>query len=1028
MSTTTMEPLAMWGHNTHSRSKGQIQVPASPSGTIHSYVCYTVPRTMLRSAASLFSDVRHTELESRYDEITLQLFLQMLYRTANLEDDALTKVDVFPYMKAWLEWIPSATLPDNAVAYRIHAVSLHPKVNFGVALSSMLYETQQMHHESVTRKQNSRKTDPIAGLQSYQKWMRVQGMEMYVRTICDRYSKSQDFTDRLDAILNPKISISDPQNAAHPESVFNLERALEATPETADPAFRQRTNYTMGDVGMPVGQLFFCSDKHVLRLTPAQLHPKVFCAKYLPDFQLWIETQKALPPKVLGTNNYDPDCQNEYDVRTPQDIERARLQGLADRSAFSELATQAKATYALTCAPLEGTPAYDQAYADYQDWACRAMDTQCLDPDACISEVGSKILMWRQKNAMSIQHVITDPTLSVFANRVIALMEGYEQYYLISTAHRMMYLVQHARYDAFRRDFGLHFNCFQAGDGATSKSFLFKLMEWMSIPGSVEVLSYQTGKSDAVDGNKNDVCTVCHEAPPGMFRTSKNPNADSSQEAMFKEKLTRQEVTCKTWCMDEATGKRSSRVTKSECVGVWMGATNDPPSEVEEALKTRFFWGNFEQQRRPGRDIDDCMNGERMMSTADKAHRKRMFREGMEEQYRVFLVEKNIWCGVIRDVDTTACNILIPRFKAKMSKNSIIRPGPRDWERVKIFARNQAIVTAIETVFNMPGGEHYGEEFEEKHVPSLEPYLRVTEEMVIFTLSLLADQFRSPIEHKILNTIWLMEKANPTTCTPNQETGCNYLKLPRLRQLAKKVNSRIPLEKGRTSTNNIEDFLNRMTRHTIRCRNFKPKSPGADVATDNYPVPNDSGSERQHTSCIITHEGVFIHMHHILAHASDSSDSVYDTLAAETHAYSNDKRLITATLLGPKWYHAFKVIERTAGGKGLEYHNVLWNTSTSRWITQTDEETANTRKSAGYSIDCDIDEHVAKRLSKRIGKAVDTPVETMQKCIDAENYPRPPIQYPNTFVKEMAMRKKRMRDSSDDDAAPPTKKLVTCTT
>ena len=280
----------MWGHNTHSRSKGQIQVPSNPSDTIHSYVCYTVPRTMLRSAASLFSDVRHTELESRYDEITLQLFLQMLYRTANLEDDALTKVDVFPYMKAWLEWIPSATLPDNAVAYRIHAVSLHPKVNFGVALSSMLYETQQMHHESVTRKQNSRKTDPIAGLQSYQKWMRVQGMEMYVRTICDRYSKSQDFTDRLDAILNPKISISDPQNAAHPESVFNLERALEATPETADPAFRQRTNYAIGDVGMPVSQLFFCRDKHVLRLTPSQLHPKVFCAKYLPDFQLWIET------------------------------------------------------------------------------------------------------------------------------------------------------------------------------------------------------------------------------------------------------------------------------------------------------------------------------------------------------------------------------------------------------------------------------------------------------------------------------------------------------------------------------------------------------------------------------------------------------------------------------------------------------------------------------------------------------------------------------------------------------------------
>ena len=1024
---STMEPLAMWGHNTHTRTKGKIVVPSASNGTIHSHVCYTIPRTMLRSAASMFSDVRHTELESRYDEITMQLFLQMLYRTANLEDDMLSKIDVFPYMKAWLEWVPSATKPENAVAYRIHAVSLHQKVNFGVALASMLYETSAMHKDSVSRKQNSRKSDPIAGLQHYQKWMRVQGIEMYVRTICDRYSKSQDFTDKLDTILNPKMSLCSPDNAAHPENVFSLERAFAATPNTADPAFMQRSNYTLQTPDMPLTQLYFNSDKHVLRLTPSQLHPKVFCGKYVPDFQVWIELQGSIPEKKTDANEYDPDCQNEYDVRTPQDIERARLQGLAERSAFSELSLQAKKTYQGSCGPLENTPAFAKAYEDYQSWATRAMDTQCLDPDACISEVGSKILMWRQKNKQCevIQHVITDPTLSAFANRVIALMEGYEQYYLISTAHRMMYLVQHARYDAFRRDFGLHFNCFQAGDGATSKSFLFKLMEWMSIPGSIEVLSYQTGKSDAVDGNKNDVCTVCHEAPPGMFRSSNNPNADSSQEAMFKEKLTRQEVSCKTWCMDEATGKRSSRITKSECVGVWMGATNDPPSEVEEALKTRFFWGNFEQQQRPGRDIDDCMNGERQMSTADLEHRHQMFREGMEEQYRVFLVEKNIWCKVIKNVNTTACNILTPRFKAKMSKNSIIRPGPRDWERVKIFARNQAIVTAIEIVFNLPGGKHYGEPFEEKLIPSLEPYLRVTEEMVIFTLSLLADQFRSPIEHKILNTIWAMEKNNPTTCTPNQENGCNYLKLPRLQQLAKKINARIPLEKGRTSTNNIKDFLMKMTKHTVWCKNFHPKTPGENTTDDNYPLPNESGSDRQNTSCISNHDGVFIHMHHIVTHAADINDSVFNTLDEETHAYSDDKRIITATPLSSKWYHAFKVIERSAGGKGLHYHNVLWNTSTSRWITQTNEEHADTRTNEGYSITCDIDEHVAEHWGRRIGKQSFTPKQIIQKCVEAEEYDRPQINYPATFIKEKAIRNKRKRISDDNPA--PTKKSITST-
>ena len=62
------------------------------------------------------------------------------------------------------------------------------------------------------------------------------------------------------------------------------------------------------------------------------------------------------------------------------------------------------------------------------------------------------------------------------------------------------------------------------------------------------MLTYQTGKSDAVDGNRNDAVTVCHEAPPGMFRSAKNPNADSSQEAMFKEKLTSQtRITCTTY-------------------------------------------------------------------------------------------------------------------------------------------------------------------------------------------------------------------------------------------------------------------------------------------------------------------------------------------------------------------------------------------------------------------------------------------------------------------------------------------------
>jgi len=1025
MSVTHMEPLALWGENSHTK-------PADHGVThaVYDYVVYAVPRSMFRQAASVFSDVRNTDSGARFDEITMQLFLQMVYLSVSLESDQMPTDCPYPYVKAWLEWVPKSDNAFQAVSYRIHAVSMSQTIHFGTFLSNMLHETSSMHKESSNRKMNSRKSDPLSGLHPYQKWMRVEGMEMYIRTICDRYYENQQFTSQMNNILAPKSSLadgSDTGNPANPVKVFTIDRAIQRTPLTADQRFLSRAAYTGSDVEHePVTELKFPSSEHVVLLTPSQLNPKTFCAKYLPDHQHWMKFQRTIPAKKL--DDYDDLCQTEYDIRTPADIERARLDGMADRSAFESLSRQSKAKYKLDCMPHENTPMFPSAYRKFQSWAIEAMRKQCLDPDACISDVVSKMLTWREthQEAAVIKHRIADPSLSVFANRVVQLMEGYEQYYLISTAHRMMFLIHHARYDSFRRDFGLHFNCFQAGESACSKSFLFLMMEKQSIPGTTEVLTYQTGKADAVDGNRNDITTVCHEAPPGMFRTAKNPNADSTQEAMFKEKLTSQRVTAKIWCQDEGTGRRSSRLCKSECIGVWMGATNDPPSEVEEALKTRFFWGNFEQQQRHGRDIDDCMNGERMMSNADKQHRYQLFAEAREEQFRVMLIEKAIWAGVIRDVNISAYNIVMPRLKSKMTKNSIICPGPRDWERVKIFSRSMAIVTALERVCNLPGGEHYGEPFTVDMLPSLEPHLCVTEEMVIFTLSLLSDQFRSPVEHKILNTIWTMSQNAPQFENPNsEETFPNYIKLPRWKQLAKTISSRIPLSKGRTSANNISDFINNMTKHSVMAHKYKTEVPpiGSNAAANKFPVIVPGSARQRYQSCITNNEGVFIHVSHILAHAQDDTDNIFQILESETHSNSSHKRMLTAIPISKQLFHVFKVIERTPGGKALKYKNILANSETSRWITGTSIDAAETRTRGGYTIDQDIDEECALRVSKSVGKRTHTPKMVIERLLAAEKMliaeenmvTRPDITYPDAL--EHGTRK-RSREFQEEDGTP----------
>ena len=1017
MSKSHMEPYALWGKNKFS-TFSQSHIVSD----IKDYVVFHVSRKTFRQAARTFSDVRHADSDARMDETALQLFLQMVHETANLDTDKIPSGAVFPYVKVWLEWIPSNSegQENNAVGYNIHAVSFHVDIVFGNALNRLLETNKSVHAESHNRKLNSRKADPLSGLHPYQKWQKVAGKEMYVRTICDRYDGSQNFTADMNDILHPTQGLFDRKNVANPRFVFNIDRALNRVSNTAAECFRTKAEYTKNDSNN-VCTLAFPSSTHVIQLTPSQSHPKIFCSKFLPDHQYWMELQKDIPPKEITDESYDNSCETEYDIRTSADIERDRLDGLSDRSAFASLALQSRQKYMRDVQETEHTDDFAAAYRSFQEWGIHAMNTQCLDADACISDVVGGMISWRSNNAKTaiIKHRVTDPSLSVFANRVIALMEGYEQYFLISTAHRMMFLIQHARYDAFRRDFGLHFNCFQAGDGATSKSFLFGVMEKMSIPGTVEVLTYQTGKADAVDGNRNDITTVCHEAPPGMFRTGKNPNADSTQEAMFKEKLTSQRVTAKVWCQDEGTGRRSARLTKSECVGVWMGATNDPPSEVEEALKTRFFWGNFEQQQRKGRDIDDCMNGERMMSAEDKKVRTRMYLEGKEEQYRVMLVEKAIWCGILKDVNMTASNILVPRLKVKMTKNSIISPGPRDWERVKIFSRSMAIVTAIERVCNLPSGKHYGEPFVVEHLPDLEPYLRVTEEMVLFVLSLLSDQFRSPVEHKILNTVWNMEKNAPKFGMPNSdEVSHDYIKLPNLRQLSKKINSRIPLKKGRTSTHNIENFILTMGKHSVYSHKYKLPIPQGDTVSGTQLaqlVQDTKKGKKQFQSCVVTRDGVFIHVSHVLAHSEDSSDSVFQILKSETHKHSAEKRMLTACPVNLEWFHVFRVIDRVPAGKHLHYENVLANTATSRWITSTSAISSETRTRDGYDILEDVDKHVADKWSTLTGKRCQTPGEIMESVIECEEESRPAITYPATFeIERTACKRKRDSSSSSE--------------
>ena len=263
-----------------------------------------------------------------------------------------------------------------------------------------------------------------------------------------------------------------------------------------------------------------------------------------------------------------------------------------------------------------------------------------------------------------------------------------------------------------------------------------------------------------------------------------------------------------------------------------------------------------------------------------------------------------------------------------------------------------------------------------------------------------------------------MEKRNPQFNSPEKaDVVCHdYIKLPKLRQLSKKINSRIPLEKGRTSTNNIENFILNMAKHSIKINRYEKPNvvEGTSASADKWPVPKKKTKSTKY-SAVVTHEGVFIHVSHVMAHKEDSSDSVFQILASETHQHSDSKRIITACPVSAKWFHVFRVIDRKAAGKPLKYRNVLANSKTSRWITNTPAAAAQTRTRGGYSIETDIDREVCAKWSNIVGKTCYTPEERMQRVVDNEDYIRPLIRYPETIINEWDKTQKEMALEDEEE-------------
>ena len=509
---------------------------------------------------------------------------------------------------------------------------------------------------------------------------------------------------------------------------------------------------------------------------------------------------------------------------------------------------------------------------EVQEMMVDKFEQQCVSGDADISHAGKNIARWfihvrkeLHNKFGSFEFEIKDPSLSPFANMQYWFSQGLDSYMCVASAHPELIKLHYAVYDSYRQHGinQLHWNMIYTGESATSKSYIFEMMQLMSIQGTITEITYQTTRADAVDGDQNDHVTVFNEAPPGLFQaTNKGEDAQKALSAM-KEKLTSNRVRTKEFVRDEETGERKNRIAISSQIGCYVGATNDNPAEAEEAVKSRFHWGEFDRVFRQDKSIADYQRKAFEMESKPELKDKydQFLYYCQDQQMKVFYIWKFIFCGIMRDVDLDASNIVLSNIGKKLKKYDIRIP-PRTTERFRILCRILTITNALDIVFNIKGGIHTGKPFELKQLLDVEPLLYCTEEIAVCAINMVAVEVPqlSVSRVKTLRAMWTLFQYSPMykkdrdiITGTTEKLDYNYIRFTGgLKQLCIKIQNAIPYHQGKPSLHNIHGVIKELSSepfraHEYQCRDdFEAENPNAEcMFEDTYAQPKKNSTGKK---------------------------------------------------------------------------------------------------------------------------------------------------------------------------------------
>ena len=255
--------------------------------------------------------------------------------------------------------------------------------------------------------------------------------------------------------------------------------------------------------------------------------------------------------------------------------------------------------------------------------------------------------------------------------------------------------------NAYRYKMSLHTNVLMLGQGATGKSHVLDTIAEILIPGTTSKVTHQTDKASAIDSDNNDHISLLYEAPPGFLGQTDKGSDQNTGSHMLKDQMTSCEVSTETIYCDSDTGRRHKVKCSSECVGVFLIATNERADSIPEALATRMSNITVDTVDRPGFNVidkADCV----VPNERNEKQKVQHIDRWRIRQVMTNMVEKAIYTGCLKDVDVSIPTLIYSKMITKMEKAGMVGKGStvRGKSFLINFIRTLTIIHAVDKFAN----------------------------------------------------------------------------------------------------------------------------------------------------------------------------------------------------------------------------------------------------------------------------------------------------------------------------------------